>query len=174
MTSWKWNQVAMHERKWLPAVKFAEFPGILEHLQFNMEGSLSILPPYYRVWGADKTRDDVFKVIARILKQELTGDASAAMVQQVVDNQKTYIAESQERINQILRNTLAREAHRSRVSIGLLRPNLPERRASLLRMNLEMAAEAMSSNARGLVAEREFLKAVNSPNFMRTPDEIKQ
>jgi hypothetical protein len=37
-----------------------------------------------------------------------------------------------------------------------------------------MAAEAMSSNARGLVAEREFLKAVNSPNFMRTPDEIKQ
>lgn len=173
MTSHKWNQVAMHERKWLPAVKFAEFPGILEYLKFNLEGRPSINPPYFRLWGTDKTRDEVFKVIARILKDKVVDqEASEVMIESVRANQDIYISESTERLTQLWRNMQSKEAHRSHISMGLLRKEIKPLKRELLTFSDNLAAESLSGTLKSYLVEKRFLEAVSNPNFMRTPEEI--
>lgn len=183
MTSYEMNQLAMYERKWLPAIKKAEYPGLLAYLKPRLEGNPNIQAPYFEQYGSSKPRHEMRKTIQRIMKGNFEGDASEYLYNQVRTNRLLYNAEMQERVASTQRSQMEKENQRCQLSLGILvnemvpfevdsteEPGATPMK-DRLRRRLALAEEGYSRLVKRLLMFQQFVALTEEEDFLLPPGE---
>lgn len=158
-TSYEINQMAMMDyTKWPPAVKHAEYKGILKAFQPQMEGNLSVPTPFSR-WGQTSHRKYL-----ECLEQIITND---------IDNPGRYFLDTFKKNKDILRDEGAEyvkgyyrsqmdtERYRSQFSVGLLRGDLTSQQADTLRLRLTITSQSAGGHTVGHLTSLRYYQQID-------------
>lgn len=189
MTSYEINQMVMYERMWLPAVRDATYPGLLQNLKPRLAGNPEIQAPYVEKWGSLASRTQMRIAVSRILKDEIEEPGDKFLEDKALEIQNLYRDEAQERVNNSRRARLKSEAHRSALNLGLLRldalegniagveiaadesPEERERLRGKLHDRLALSKEGFSRQVRRLLMFTDLVDLIDSGKFLVPPEE---
>ncbi|MFA6715535.1 MAG: extracellular solute-binding protein [Victivallales bacterium] len=154
-TSWKINQMIMADYcKWLPAVKKAEYKGILKYCQPQLgSGQRMICPPFYASIGTWRKMLESLETI--IINNE--NEAGKIFWRDFIERIPLEIEEIEDTITATRRTMLSIEKQRSAIAVAGLVTDLQAEAEKRLENRYELILESLISSYRNMACYRETI-----------------
>ena len=154
ITSYEINQLIMNRCKWPPAVKMADYQGLMKKFQPSLEGaSLSVPPPF------SLERKSERKMLGYLETIIINNSANSGQKfwEMFVVNKGILSEEITNALTSNQRTLLKLEEQRTRMAISLLNSKLSQAQSMNIQRKMSISFEAYSKNLRNSLLKEQFL-----------------